>query len=438
MSWCKRIATLSFCRTVVVSGLLLTPLFGFAATLDRVLVVVNDDVITESEFNRELARVRRDLRSRNVQIPSERALARQALERMVEKRVQMQRAEQAGIRVSEESINNAIELIARQNGHSVQQLRTELQADGITFEDFRMQVVSELTIRRLREREVNSKVIITDDEIQTLVDAGQSPATLDVEYNLSHILLPVDQNMSAEALQGAREQANELVAGLRKHDLDFTQVAVKLSKSQEAPDGGRLGWRKVDQLPSLFVNALKEMQPDQVSDPLRSPNGFHILKLHDRRGGAEQEIQQYRARHILLRPNEFLPEQEIQERLARFRDRIVSGEAFEEIATLNSEDSGTRVKGGDLGWITPGELDPAMERVIRSLQVGEISQPITTAFGMHIVQLTDKRTTTVSGDLDEQSVRQQLYVRKSNELYERWLRELLDQSYVEYRFDEAS
>ena len=414
----------------------LTPVMAAAASLDRVLVVVNDDIITESELNRELIRLRRELKQRNIQTPSERVLTRQTLDRMIADRVQLQLAERAGIRIPEDSISRAVNMVAQQNNMNVSQLRGALENDGLAFEDFRRQILRELTIRRLREREVNSKVIITEDEIRTVVDSGQSPATLDVEYNLSQILLPADENMSAGALQEIREQADNMVAELREGS-DFGALAAQWSKSREAEDGGALGWRKSDQLPALFLNAIKEMSAGEVSDALRSPNGFHILKLHERRGGSEQLIEQYRARHILLRPNEFLSEQEVQERLNRFRDRIASGEEFEQIAKVNSEDSASRVKGGDLGWITPGELDPAMERVIRSLQVNEVSQPFRTAFGIHIVQLTDQRSTRISGDLDRESVRQRLYVRKSDELYERWLRELLDQAYIEYRLDEA-
>lgn len=406
----------------------------YAASLDRVLVVVNDDIITESEFDREVIRLRRDLSQRNIQPPSQQILAQQALDRMIADRVQLQLAERAGIRIPEDSISRAVNLVAQQNNIDVSQLRSVLENDGLAFEDFRRQIVSELTIRRLREREVNSKVVITDDEIRTVVDSGQSPATLDAEYNLSHILLPADENMSAADLQEIREQADRMVADLRDGS-DFAALAIQSSKSREAEDGGALGWRKADQLPAIFLSAIKEMAAGEVSDVLRSPNGFHILQLHERRGGSEQVIEQYRARHILLRPNEFLSEQQVQDRLNRFRDRLSSGEAFEQIAKVNSEDSASRVKGGDLGWITPGELDPAMERVIRSLQIDEVSQPFRTSFGLHIVQLTDQRSTTISGDLDRQSVRQRLYVRKSNELYERWLKELLDQAYIEYRFD---
>ncbi len=412
------------------------PVVAYTASLDRVVVVVNDDIITESELKGEIIRYRRELSQRNVQAPGQQTLARQTLERMIADRVQLQVAERAGIRVPEESISRAVDLVARQNNLSVNELRRALELDGLSFQEFRDQIEAELIIRRLREREVNSKVVITEDEIRTVVDSGQSPATLDVEYNLSHILLPADENMSAKNLQETRAQAENMVAELRQGS-DFAALAVQVSKSSEAPDGGALGWRKADQLPALFLNTIGDMEAGEVSDPLRSPNGFHILKLHERRGGAEQVIDQYRARHILLKPNEFLSEQEVSDRLERLRNRIANGEGFEQLARVNSEDSASRVKGGDLGWITPGELEPAMERMIRSLQMNEVSQPFRTTSGLHIVQLTDKRSTQISGELDRESVRQRLYLRKANELYERWLRELLDQAYIEYRLDET-
>lgn len=405
------------------------PILG--QTLDRVLVVVNDDVITQGEFDRELDEVRRDLASRGSRLPPDDILARQSLERMIATRVQLHRAELLGVRIPEQAVQEAIELIATQNGLSPDDLRAALESDGVPYDQFRDRVEDELKIRRLRERQINPQVVVTEEEIETAIAGQVNESGVASEFDVSHILVGVSESASGADEQQARalvEQAlNALAAGA-----DFAEVAARYSQAGDALEGGRLGWRGAAQLPELFVEALIRMAPGDVSDVLRSPNGFHIVRLNASRGGSQRLVQQYQLRHILIRPDDVQTDEDVRQRLELLRERIANGDDFGTVARANSMDPASRARGGELGWVNNSDLDPAVQKVIRSMDVGEVSRPIESPFGFHIMQLQDRRNIEVNAATDRDSVRDQIFARKAEELYERWVRELMDQAYIKY------
>ncbi len=423
-------------RAVVLALLCLLPTgaaVAATAPLDRILVIVNDDIITENEFRIELRRMVQDLRARGVRLPSEEVVQRQALERMIVDRIQLQYAERVGVRVGDPEIDSGVESIARRNGLSMRALREALERDGIDYTQFRQSVANQLTIQRLIDREINSRVTVTPEEIESFL-ASRGTDALNDEFDVSHILIAVPESATARAIEEARRRAETAVTRISS-GLDFEQAAAEYSNSQDALSGGRLGWRKAGQLPGLFLEALAEMQIDEVSGILRSPSGFHILKLNERRGGGRQMVVQTQVRHILLRPNEFLNAREVRQRLAQIRERIVNGEDFAQLAKTHSEDNVSRGNGGELGWVGPGEMMPTFEDAMEGLAPGEVSQPVPTQFGLHLIQVLGRRQHDAGDQIDRNNARQQILVRKSEERYDQWLRELRDEAFVEMRME---
>ena len=423
--------TLGVVLATWVGALALLPCSAPAQTLDRVLVVVNDDVITQREFDRELDAVREELSARNTRMPPDEVLARQSLERMIATRVQLHRADQLGIRIPERAVDDAVEVVASQNGLSVEQLRTAVERDGVPFEEFRDRVEEELTIRRLRETQISPQVVVTEEEIDSAMVNQPIRDGTPQEYDVSHILVSVSENASAAQEQQAREQIEQALADLRA-GAGFADVAARYSDSGDALEGGRLGWRGPAQLPELFVLALVGMAPGDVSDVLRSPNGFHLLRLNESRGGSQRTVNQYRIRHILIRPDDVQSEDEVRQRLALLRQRIENGADFAELARANSMDPGSRARGGELGWVSRRDVDPAIQQVLGSLEVGEVSRPVESPFGYHILLLEETRKVEIGTDADRETVREQIFARKVDELYERWVRELMDQAFIKY------
>ncbi|MDH3691227.1 MAG: peptidylprolyl isomerase, partial [Gammaproteobacteria bacterium] len=325
--------------------------------IDRILVTVNDDVITLSEFQMELDNIVRELRAREAELPRDDILRRQALERMIIERIQIQFAARAGIEVDEELVDRAVGDLARQNNLSVEQLKRVIARDGINFTYFRENLQKQLTIRQLVDREIDNRVTVTDQEIENFLTTEGEAGALDEEYDVSHILVSIPESPSADDVDGAQRRAEEALDQLES-GVPFEQIAAEFSDSQDALSGGRLGWKKGGQLPALFVTAIREMQPGEVSELLRSPNGFHILKLNQLRGGAEHMTEQTHLRHILIQPEGLLSEQEAQNRLNQLRDRIQNGEDFAVLAQAHSDDAMTSSNGGDLGWIASGQTAP--------------------------------------------------------------------------------
>jgi len=404
-------------------------------TIDRILVVVNDDVITASEVANRVAVVRKRLVDRKVTLPPPDVLQRQVMERMVVERLQLQAAHQLGISISDAQLDSAIQRIADHNHKSLDAIRHETESDPGGFKAFRDEVRTQLVIQQLVDREVNSRVTVSEAEVENFL-ANQA-ARGDTEYNLSHILISLPESASPEAIQKARQKADGLLAELKK-GADFSQLAVANSQSQDALEGGSLGWKSSGQLPDLFVNALRNLQPGQVSEVLRSPNGFHILRLNDRRGGnTVLNVTQTHARHILFKTSELVSLSEAQRRAAQLRERLLHGEDFAQAARAHSDDIGSAANGGDLGWVNPGQMVPEFEKAMDALKPGEISQPVASQFGVHLIQVLARRERDVSHERAVADARNQIHARKADERYEQWLRQLRDEAYVDYRLDPA-
>ncbi|HJX16957.1 MAG TPA: peptidylprolyl isomerase [Acidiferrobacterales bacterium] len=405
-----------------------------ADPIDRILIVVNDEIITAREVETRVAAVRARLASQKVNLPPDDILRRQVMERMVAERLQQQAARQLGFTVSDERLDQAIRRVAEQNRKSPDDLRRESEKEPGGYRAFREELRGQLLVQQLVEREVNNRVFISEAEVENFL-ANQAGRDGGVEYNISHILLGLPESASPEVIARAKQNAEALLAELRK-GADFGQLAVANSQGQNALEGGGLGWKQAGQLPDLFVNALRTLQPGTVSEVLRSPSGFHILRLNDRRGGGEAlKVTQTRARHILIKTGELVPSNEAQRRIEQLRERIVDGANFAETARAHSEDVGSAANGGNLGWMNPGQTVPEFEKAMNALKPGELSAPVKSPFGVHLIQVQERRERDVSQEREAATARNQLHARKADERYEQWLRQLRDDAFVEYRLD---
>ena len=420
--------------------LLLYPLLAGAqgaALVDRIVAIVNKDVITLSELNAAVATGERQLRRQGTPAPERPVLERQMLERLILDKAQLQMARDTGIRIDEVQLDRAVQRIAEQNKMSLAQFRQVLERDGVAFDAWREDLREQIILSRLREREVEDKVQVSDSEIELfLEDMKARPER--AEYNVSHILVRIPEQSAPERIEEARAKAQRAIAEARAGG-DFGRIAATYSDAPDALEGGVLGWRSHERLPQLFSAALAGMKPGEVSELLRSPAGFHVLKLVDRRGidAGAAPITQTRARHILVRTSEAVSEGEARRRLQDLRERIVNGKAdFAELARVHSDDTGSAVRGGVLDWIYPGDTVPDFERALQELKPGELSEPVKTPFGYHLIQVLERRSTDVSPERRRLQARQALRERKADESYQEWLRQLRDQAYVELRLEE--
>jgi len=404
--------------------------------LDRIVAVVNTDVITQSELERERRIAIATLRKQGTALPQRELLDKQLLERMITKNLLVQQARQTGLRASDADLENALQRIAAENKMDVPQLRTAVEQSGVGFDRFREDVRSEILISRLRDREIESRVTVTDAEIQNFVRSQQeSPGDKADEYKLSHILVQVPEQATPEELKLRRGRAEAALAAL-KEGTDFRQVAASYSDAPDALQGGEMGWRAAGRLPGIFLQALNSMKVGQVSDVLRSPAGFHLVKLADKRGNDTPVIvTQTHARHILLRLNEVVSENDARNRLGDLKDRVENGADFAELARLHSDDT-SAARGGDLGWISPGDTVPEFERAMNALQPGQLSAPFKTAFGWHVVQVLERREQDLSQDRQRLAARQAIRSRKADEQWQEWVRQQRDKAYVEYKLEE--
>jgi len=414
----------------------LTPAARNVVTVDRIVAVVNDDVITQNELAERTRLVLAQLQRAGGQLPQPDALQRQVLERMINDLVQVQLAKETGVKVDEATVEKTIQRIADDNNLSMTGFRQALERDGVRYSRFRDDMRNELLLARLREREVENAVVVTDAEIETELARSARERGGDTEYRLQHVLVMVPQQATPEQIDIRRRRALQALSELRK-GTNFAEISATYSDAPDALKGGDLGWRAAGRLPTLFLDALEKIQPGEVSDILRSPNGFHIVKLLERRGKDKApSLSQTHARHILIRTKEGASEADVRERLARLRARIAAGEDFAELARVHSED-GTAAKGGDLGWISPGETVPEFERVLNGLADGALSQPVQTPFGWHVVQVLERRTEELSEERKKLAARQTVRARKADEAFQDWLRQTRDRAFVENRLDET-
>ena len=403
--------------------------------IDRIVAVVNDDVILSSELEQEAFAVTDQLRSSNTQVPSREVLEKQVLERLIMNRLQVQAARKAGLRVDERALNNAVQGIAAQNQMSLAQFRNRLEAGGYSYEQFRERIRSQMLIERMHRRHVASKVTIPEREIDNFLANESRRESADPELRLAQILFALPDGASADQIDEVRSRAEEI---LRRVDAgeDFAELAVTYSDGRNALEGGVLGWKKASELPSAFASALRGAKEGEVTELVRSGAGFHIIKVVGARSEDRVLIEQTRAQHVLIRPGELATEEEAIRRLEELRERVVNGEEFAGIARAHSDDRGSALRGGDLGWLNPGDTVPQFERQMNELRPGEVSEPFRTQFGWHIVQVVERREHDGTDAVRRTRARDAIRRRKSGEELQTWQRQLRDEAYVELRLNQ--
>ena len=404
-----------------------------SAAVDHIAVVVNDDVITRHELDSYLDKIKQQLKTQGTPLPAAKELEKQVLERMIIDMLQLQYAKESGVRIDDAQLDKALARIAQQNNFpSIAEFRVKLAKEGVDFKKFREEIRNEITFTRLREREVDSKLVVSDNEIENYLAMRNKQAGNSEELELAHILVQVPEQASAEKIQASKQRADQAWAQLNG-GAPFAQVAAGFSDAKDGLQGGNLGWRTADRLPTIFQEALQNMKPGEISAVLRSPNAFHIIKLLNKRNtDAAVLITQTHARHILIKTSELTSESEARSRLAEIKRRIEGGADFAAQAKLYSED-GSAAQGGDLGWVSPGVFVAEFERAMNALKVGQISDLVQTEFGWHLIQVIERRNADVSVEQKKQQASAAIRSFKSDEAYQDWLRQLRDRAFVEYR-----
>ncbi|TVT46486.1 MAG: molecular chaperone SurA [Denitromonas halophila] len=427
--------------TLLFSALAVSPAVSSAARtvlVDRIVAVVNNDAITESSLSERTEQIKRQFGRQGGQLPPDDVLRKQVLERLVVERAQLQLAGETGLRIDDNALGGAIDRIASSNKLSAAQFRAALEKDGIDWTEFRENIRQEMLIARLREREVDARVVVTDAEIDNFLK--NSPDAADSrEYDLSHILLRAPEGPSPEQLNALGQKAEGIRARVLAGE-DFAKLAAEFSNAPDALQGGALGWRPSSSVPALFIEALQGLKPGEVSPVMRSPAGFHLVKVNDVRGAKATDVvavQQTRVSHILVKPTELISDTDARLRLETLRTRVLNGEDFAALARANSADL-SATKGGEIGWVYPGDTVPEFERAMDALSVGELSAPVKSPFGWHLIRVEERRTQDVSEERKRAVARNTLRQRKADEAYEDWLRQLRDATFVDYRLDDLN
>lgn len=406
--------------------------------LDRIAAVVNEDVILQSELERAVANVRAQYASNPQQLPPDEVLRRQVMERLVLMKLQVARANETGIRVGDDELNNAVAAVAQQNNMGVDALRQRLAADGMSFQDFRNSIRDEIVVQRLRQSFAQSRIQVSEAE----VDAALAQQSGGVQYHLAHILVGLPEGATAEQIATGQKKIEGVKALIDKGEIDFNAAAVRYSDSPNALEGGDLGWRSLDEIPTTFANTLRTMQPGQVVGPIRGPSGFQLLKLVETRtadqGGAAQQVTEYQARHILVRVNDVQDAAAAKAKIDTLRARITGGADFVEVAKESSEDANTKAAGGDLGWFAADAFGPDFGQQVAALQDGQVGQPFRTEAGWHIVQRVGARQTDVTDKNKRAQVRETIGRRKLEDEYNRYLQEMRGEAYVNVRDPSAA
>ncbi|CAE6692060.1 peptidylprolyl isomerase [Candidatus Nitrotoga fabula] len=410
---------------------------GDSELIDEIVAVVNNDAITRYELEERIALAENQLSKQGTPLPDTDLLEKQVLERMITEMLQVQFAKDTGIRVDDVQLDKALQRMAKDNKFtSLGDFRAQLEKEGIVFRKFREDIRSEIIFARLREREVDSKLIISDGEVENYLANQAKQAGKGEEFHLAHILIMVPEQASAEKIQEIRKQAEQALAQLQG-GADFAQVAAGFSDAKDALEGGNLGWRPADRIPAIFLNVLEKIGPGGISPIFRSPNGFHILKLIEKRSKEQPVvISQAHVRHILIKTSELVPEAEAKSRLMAVKERIGKGADFAKEAKLHSED-GSAMQGGDLGWISPGETVPEFEKAMNELEPGQISDLVQSTFGWHLIQVLERRDTDVSLKQKKQQAQMAIRSYKSETAYQDWLRQLRDSATIENRLEKS-
>jgi peptidyl-prolyl cis-trans isomerase SurA len=402
--------------------------------LDRVIAIVNEGLVLQSQLDAQSALIADRLQSQGSQLPPADVIRQQVLERLILQEIQVQRAERLGVQVPDEMLNEALRDVAKRNNIEFEQMPSALEQQGVDYATYREEMRREIMLSMLRQRDVFPRIYVSPREVEQALERDASQAGVNTEYDVSHILLSLPESATTEEMTKVEALARDI------HDRaaageDFGQLALAYSKAQSALERGKLGWRRMGQLPQFIGDLVMKMESGDVSEPVRTPTGFHIVRLDGTRGGDSGPVmvEQLHARHVLMRPNEVQDDATTRQRLAAIRGRILAGEDFAALASVRSEDPGSASRGGDLGWTSPGTFDPAFEEVLTKLQPDEISEPFRTQFGWHIVQLLGRRTYDQRDELRRQRVVTALRESKVDEETELWLRRLRDEAYVEIR-----
>ncbi len=407
-----------------------------ADLLDRIVAVVEDDVILDRELTLETMNIVKKLEANKVMVPPAFVIRKQVLERLIISKLQRQLAEKSGIRVSDEMLRSSIVDIARRNDLSVDEFRNELKSQGMSFQGFEETIRNEIIVNQLRAREVGSRIKVTDREVEHYLETQGASKGL-VKYHLGHILISTPEAASSSTIKKAKEKADKVINDLR-NGTDFKQTAVAVSEGGNALKGGDLGWRSLGEMPTLFVDVVTKMNQGDIADLIRSPSGFHIIKMLELKGMSKHVVTKTRVRHILIKTNELIDDAQAKRKLQILKERIVDGDDFDDFAALarsNSDDKGSAINGGDLNWVGPGDLVPAFEAAMNQLEINGISDPVQTQFGWHIIQVQEREERDNSVEHKKNLIREEIRKGKIEEETELWLRRLRDEAFVDINLD---
>tara|TARA_B110001452_G_scaffold52776_1_gene40233 strand:- start:3413 stop:4681 length:1269 start_codon:yes stop_codon:yes gene_type:complete len=400
--------------------------------LDRVVAIVDDDIVLNSELQQRMMTINDQIAQSGTQAPPQEVILQQVLERLISERLQLNMGYNAGIRITDEELNEAITRVAQSNGLTITQYITEIQSRGGTIAVVREEIRNEMVIRRVQQGKVMRRIRISEQELDNFLTSEEGRFLISPDVNIGQILLSVPTGSSKYDTDGILARAQKLQTDTI-NGTDFRQLAIANSADQSALQGGDLGWRKMAQLPGVFIDAVEQLELGQVSDPIRSDAGYHLLKLYERRGGGKQLIEQHFARHILLKPNQIRDEQATIAELNGLREQVLAGDAFAKLSKQLSEDPGSALKGGDLGWSTPGMFVPEFEETMNSIALNEISAPFASQFGWHILQVTERRDQDFSSEILRNRAQNVLRERKYEEELQVWLQEIRDEAFIEIK-----
>jgi peptidyl-prolyl cis-trans isomerase SurA len=403
--------------------------------LNRIVAIVNDDIIMSSQLEEAITDVVKQLQEKGTPVPEQAVLVKQVLERLVMETLQLDLAKSNGITVDDGTLNEEAQQLAAKNDMTLAQFREVLESQGYSYADFREKLRKELLIQQLRRQMVGSLITVNEQEIDNMLATLKASGQGDVEYHLAHILVAIPEGSDPEKTAAAEQHAENILARLR-NGASFTDIAIAESDAQTALEGGDIGWRSLGQMPSLFLEPVKKMQVGEVSDLISSPGGYHIIKLLEKRGEERHIVEQTKARHILLKPDEINTDEQVRARIEQLKIRLENGEDFAALARANSQDPLSAARGGDLGWLSQGDTVPEFEDQMNRLQPGELSQPFKTQFGWHLLQVEERRKHDSTEEYERSRVRQLIRSRKYDEELFLWLRRLRDESYVDYRIDD--
>mgnify|MGYP003323584785 FL=1 len=419
--------------TLINSVLFAQEILNRESILDSIVAVVDEGVVLESQLNTQIAIVRQRAEKDGFELPERKIIEEQILEQLILEEIQFQRAERIGIRISDQMLNGAISMIAEQNNTSFEKMPDILARDDIDYGDFRRDLRKQLTLEQLRDIDVISRITASNRELSQCLEIVENNIVNDSEYNLSHILISVPESATADQYSKAENEAYEIIDQLRSGS-SFNEMAITYSDSETGLDGGSLGWRKGNQLPTLFLDVVGTIEKQEFSQPIQSVSGFHIIKINDvRQNIRRSEIEQTEVRHILVIPNQIIDNETAKQKLEEAREQILNGEKFGEVAKLLSEDPGSVDEGGSMGWSSPGIFVEEFEKIVGRTKIGQISQPFQSRFGWHILEVTGRRTYDNTEDLKELNCMQQIKNSKIANEIELWLRRIRDEAFVDKR-----